>query len=390
MIWSIVGAFGGLVAAAWLASYVHGLNQMRAMRRARELDPREPDEWPLVTVVVPACNEEDSIRETLASLAAQAYPNLEVLAVDDRSTDATGEIIDRMAADHDRVRAIHIDELPEDWIGKTHALHRGTREARGDWLLFTDGDVRYAEGALRKLVAIALDDELDHLACLPHMETNGFWHEVTYAGFLTSMMFTGMNVHRIQQPETDDFMGIGAFNLVRADFFGATEGFEWLRMEIADDIGLAKLVCRHDGRQDVVMADELLQLEWYGGMWSMVRGLEKNTVAILGHFSSLRVAGLVGVWMVFSLAPFAGLFAPWTSVQVLAGVAVGLNPLYAIGVARWARRPAIPTMFAVIGVWIMMAALVRSTYLYARRDGIEWRGTFYPGEQLRRYQRVRL
>ena len=129
--------------------------------------------------MIPACNEADTLGAALGTLLAQDYPALEILLVNDRSTDGTGDIVDRLAASDPRITALHVRELPQGWLGKVHALHVASERARGDWLLFTDADVHFAPGALRRAVAVARVHQLDHLTCVPNVTTHGCLQEIT-------------------------------------------------------------------------------------------------------------------------------------------------------------------------------------------------------------------
>ncbi len=103
-----------------------------------------PAQWPTVSVLVPAKNEEDTLFAAMQSLLQVDYPALEIILINDRSTDRTGEIIERLALLDSRVRQIHIDHLPDGWLGKVHALHQGIDVSSGEWLLFTDADIHFA------------------------------------------------------------------------------------------------------------------------------------------------------------------------------------------------------------------------------------------------------
>ena len=133
------------------------------------------DDMPTLSIVVPACNEEDTIERGMNSLLALDYPHLEIIAVNDRSTDRTGAILDRLALSDPRLRVLHVETLPAGWLGKNHAMHSGSQAAKGKWLLFTDADVVFAPDALRRTVAFAERECLDHLVLSPRCETHGFW-----------------------------------------------------------------------------------------------------------------------------------------------------------------------------------------------------------------------
>src|SRR5271154_2388252 len=127
---------------------------------------------PRVSVIVPARNEEQDIRATLESLLALDYSNYEVIAVNDRSTDATGQRMDKVAASRSgpTLRVIHVSELPPGWMGKTHAMWTAGKQATGDWLLFTDGDVLFKPDSLRRVIAYAEAEKADHVVLFPRME----------------------------------------------------------------------------------------------------------------------------------------------------------------------------------------------------------------------------
>ena len=144
--------------------------------RKFEAAPRPPGRpWPAVSVIVAARDEAAGIEAAMGSLLALDYPALEVIAVDDRSGDATGAILDRLAAHDRRLRVLHVRELPPGWLGKNHAVALGAREARGELLLFTDADVEFAPAALRSAVSILEAEELDHLALGPGLRLPGAW-----------------------------------------------------------------------------------------------------------------------------------------------------------------------------------------------------------------------
>jgi glycosyltransferase involved in cell wall biosynthesis len=174
----IIFAFGWLVATFWAGGGCRILRFVRdGMLAERAGSMPDPKEWPKVSVVVPARDEAERIEEALRSLARLDYPDLEVIAVDDRSGDGTGAIMDRIAAEQPRVEAMHITSLPEGWLGKCHAMHMGARRATGEILLFTDGDVVFSPDILRLAVRYLCGRRLDHLALMPGMIPGGYWED---------------------------------------------------------------------------------------------------------------------------------------------------------------------------------------------------------------------
>src|SRR3954470_6768743 len=162
-----------LAAAYWLYTASNNLRIARRMPVLEKLSPPDPPRWPRLTLVVAARNEAAELEASLESRLREDYPDLELVVVDDRSTDGTGAIVDRVASRDRRVVPVHVEELPDGWLGKLHAMHRGLERATGEWILFTDADVHLVPGTLRKAVAYAEARGLDHVGALPSVWPGG-------------------------------------------------------------------------------------------------------------------------------------------------------------------------------------------------------------------------
>ena len=208
-------AVAGLSLLFWAAALAANLRVAASTPRLGALEPPAPATWPRLSVISPACDEAERVEVSLRSLLRQGYPALEVVAVDDRSTDGTGAIIDRLAAGDDRLTAAHVDALPEGWLGKLNALRRGVEASGGEWLLFADADVEFAPGALERAVAWAEAEGLDYVTAHP---------EILSAGFAGDTLFSAMG-----------------------SVYDASPGLAWLRLEVADDIGMGLLIKRAGG-----------------------------------------------------------------------------------------------------------------------------------------------
>ena len=180
----IVPVAGWLVFAVWFVHLapIWPAVWTRWLRRRAEGLP-VPSEWPLLTVIVPARDEGPNVEAGLRSLLASDYPRFEIIAVDDRSTDETGAIMDRLAAGDPRLRVIHVGELPVEWLGKNHAMHVAAQSARGEVLLFTDGDVLFQPETLRLAMLVFERQRLDHLCLLCEFIPGGFWENAAVAYF---------------------------------------------------------------------------------------------------------------------------------------------------------------------------------------------------------------
>lgn len=279
----LAAGYATIASALWMLGFGFILRQLFSAPRISRVDAPTPDSFPALSVLVPARNEADAIEPALRSLLSQDYPNLEVIAIDDRSTDETGTVMERLSDEYERLRVLHIETLPDGWMGKTHALKQGYAQTTGDWVLMTDADVCYEPGALRSIMAVALHDDLDQLSCLPHMQNSGFLHEVTYDGWVTLVMGS-LNLRGVRDRKSDDYFAFGAFNMVRRDVFDRTKGFSWLRMDIADDMATAKMMKAHGAWQGFYLAPDQLTLAWYPSFGKMMSGLEKNGIAVVAHY----------------------------------------------------------------------------------------------------------
>lgn len=340
---------------------------------------------PAVTVIVPARNEQAAIRACLESLLAQDYPNLHILAVDDRSADQTGSVMDDLAARHpERLTALHISELPPGWLGKTHAMWAAARHAETlhapVWLLFTDGDILFHPEAIRRSLVAAETARADHFVTLPTAILH-HRNEAMVMGFLQVLGLWATRLWRVADPGARDAVGIGAFNLIRLAAYRQLGGFESLRMEILDDLTLARRVKRARLRQRVAFAPGYLRLHWAPGARGIVRGMTKNLFAIF-HFNT-AILLLVCVWQtVFCIAPFAAVFWSPTRIPALVTLAA-IASMYRTtgrfsGISAW-NFLAFPVSAA-----LFIYSMLRSAAVTLAHRGVEWRGTFYPLAELRR------
>jgi hypothetical protein len=375
--------------AVWIVQAALAFRAMHATRVLADCDHPAPAAWPRVSIIVPACNEADSLDAAARSLLAQNYPDLEFILVNDRSTDASGEIIDRLASSDARVRAIHITRLPSGWLGKVHALHTASQVATGEWLLFIDADVHLAPGAIRKAIAFCTARDREHLAILPSFWSSTFWLDAVLSSFLR-LGIIGSRSWAIEDPHSTAAIGIGAFNLVRRDALARTPGFEFLRLEVVDDIGLGQMLKRSGVRSSLALGRDLVGLHWYRSVGDMVRGTEKNAFAAIGHYSHLRTIGVVAGYLVTEWSPLVALLPLWPlAVNILGGLSLIAAITAIVAMMRWMRRPILPALIFPAGALIFAFAVLRSGVLALVRGGLLWRGTLYPTSELRNGQRYR-
>jgi glycosyltransferase involved in cell wall biosynthesis len=337
---------------------------------------------PSITVIVPARNEAADIAATLYSLLAQDYPNLQIIAIDDRSTDQTGPIIDSIAAQHpDRLRALHITELPSGWLGKTHAMALAARQAPTDYLLFTDADVLFHPTTIRRSLAHAVATHADHLVTVPTPTTQR-WDEAAILGFFQIFSLWAARPWRISNPKAKhDAIGIGAFNLLRREAYQQIGGFESLRMEIIEDIGLGRRI-KHAGlAQRICFGRGMVSLHWASGVGGLVSVMTKNLWAAFRFYTWLALLGCLWL-LVFCVAPAIALFFTPTRLPAILTLAAVAYAYHLLG-----RHSNISTwngLFFPLGALVFVFTLFRSMFITLKQGGIIWRGTFYPLAELRK------
>jgi glycosyltransferase involved in cell wall biosynthesis len=341
-----------------------------------------PSGSPSITVIVPARNEAADIAATIQSLLAQDYPNLQIIAIDDRSTDQTGTIIDTIAAEHpQKLRALHVTELPSGWLGKTHAMALAARQATTDYLLFTDADVLFHPTAIRVSLANAVATQADHLVTIPTTIIKR-WDEAAILGFFQTFSLWAARPWRIANPKAiHDAIGIGAFNLLRREAYQQIGGFESLRMEIVEDIGLGRRIKRAGLAQRVVFGRGLVNLHWASGTAGLVNVMTKNLWAAF-HFY-IWLALLACLWLIaFCVTPAIGLFFTITRVPA-ALTLIAIAYAYRLlsrhsGISTW------NALFFPLSALIFVFTLLRSMLITLKQGGVIWRGTFYSLAELRK------
>lgn len=397
---------------AWLALQWRLHRAEVANLAAEPENARQPAELdgqlPRLTVVVPACNEQEKIEATLRSLLASQGVRPHILAVDDRSTDATGAIMNRVAEQAaeqvaeqaanraaleqkdcardlaHRLQVLHIRELPAGWLGKPHALATAAALAETEWILFIDGDVEFAPEALARALRYAERERADHLVILPEWIANSR-AEVALQGAMHALSSWGLRLWKIADPCARDFLGVGAFNLMRRSSYEALGGFGALRMEVLEDLRMGWRVKRAGMRQRVAYGQSsdlsLVRVRWANGAWGVVRNLEKNIFALYRYRLPVALMACLGM----------ALQAVW--------------PLLAIGLGGWTRVAGILVYVAITGVYaaarpmtrvspwyaplfplasgLFLIAMARSVALTLARGGVKWRGTLYSLRELR-------
>jgi glycosyltransferase involved in cell wall biosynthesis len=350
-------------------------------RRLRELPVPELDRWPTVSLIAPARNEERNIERAVRSLVKLDYPHLQITLVNDRSTDRTGEILDRLAVEFPQLNVVHLTDLPAGWLGKNHALQLGADRSRGEWLLFTDADIIFEPTMLRRAIGFALAKKIDHLAATPDTRMPSWLLQsfvVTFALYFSLFV----RLWAIRNPRSTAHVGIGAFNLVRADVYRSVGGHQKIRMRPDDDLKLGKIIKLAGHRQDLVDGGGMLAVDWYHSLGELILGLEKNTFSVT-EYSVPFVLFATSSMLIFNVWPFiAVLVVPGPLRWIYLAVCLGLWFLtWLMTVAM--RVPAAHALAFPLAALLLVFIQWRTMLLNLYHNGIRWRDTYYSLAELR-------
>jgi glycosyltransferase involved in cell wall biosynthesis len=372
----------GLIALFWMT---YGLKVAYGALRLpwlKDFAPAADGDCPRISVLFAARDEEEKLPGALATLVAVDYPNLEIMAVDDRSSDTTSRILDEFAASHPQLRVVHVRELPAGWLGKPHALQKGYEVSTGEWLVFTDADVKFRPDALRRVVALVRARGWDHLTLVGDVVRSGFWDTVVISFFVMGFQLAA-DLHAVSNPNSRAYVGVGAFQMLKRSAYEACGTHRRLAMEVIDDMKLGKLVKQEGFRSGVAIAEDAVSVEWHLGLENLIRGLEKNFFAAAG-FSVGMVALQIVSMLLFNVAPFLGLALGDGWIRLLAGIAVLVALCFHLGGDAVMRVSPLYCLTLPIGAILFTYILLRSTVITLRQGGIYWRETFYKLEELRR------
>ena len=396
---------GTILALAWFSRIVDAAIGMPSVADVSkpewDRNPVRASGNPRVSIIVPARNEEDHIEQSLTRLLELDYDNYEVIAVNDRSTDRTGEIMERVSESphpsaplgagfsqktggmgHPVLTVIHHRELPAGWLGKTHAMWTAANEASGEWLLFTDADVLFKADSVQRALAYAEAEKADHVVLFPRMimKTPG---EYMMIAFFQTMFVFGHRPWKVADPKSRDHMGVGAFNLIRRSVYESVGTYEALRMEVLDDMKLGKVVKNAGFAQRNVFGGDLISIRWANGALGVVNNLTKNFFAVLSFQWPRTLISAFGLAFL-NLTPFLGVWLAHGWERVPYAVALGSMFLIYLGISWRSGVPAYYFLLHPVSTVLFVYTLMRSMFHTLWNDGIVWRGTSYPLEELRK------
>jgi chlorobactene glucosyltransferase len=348
-----------------------------------------PPDAPLISVCVPARNEERNIRTCVENLLAQDYPNFEVIVLDDRSTDRTPEILRQLAAQDDRLHPISGSDLPAGWAGKPHALYQASIAARGEWLCFVDADTFLSPTTLSACYLKAIETQADMFTIMTFQITGSFWEKVVMPLVLTALS-VGFSPRKVNNPDRKDAIANGQFILIKRSVYDAISGHESVKDQIVEDKAIAEHVKWSGYRLVVADGMNLARTRMYTSLQEMWEGWTKNIYLGLSDRPSLMLLGVFGAF----IALLAALFLPaWPVLGIYwylhgggwMAVTVVLKSIvmwaYIIFVrARVAKKMEISPWYAFttpLGAAVFAAMMITSAVRVISGKGVTWKGRSY-------------
>lgn len=370
----------------WLLALAYNLVSIRTGPRLTRNGSRAGGaaDAPLVSVLVPARNEAGRIlAESVRSMLAQDYPRFEVIAVDDRSSDSTLEILREIAREDARLTVIRGEPLPAGWIGKPWAMEQARRASGGEWLLATDADMTFDASALRLAMNLALSEGYDALTLAPNITSSSFWGRLVMpiAGWLILLLYP---VWKVNDPRSDVALGIGGFLLMRRAAHDHVGGYEAIRADVTDDLSTARLLKRAGFRLHLAAAPDLISTPMYSNLRELFEGFGKNAFVGSGGSALRAIAGAVGV-VSFTTAPLLIALVA-TAIWLIDPRAVALLPVALAGFAAYlalvasfvplyleTKLPPGYAFLSFLGHGLMALILLSSTWRVLTGRGVVWK-----------------
>jgi len=372
---------GGLIIIHWIHDQYH-LDII--------VEPTHPPSNPLlISVCVPARNEERNIRACVEGILAQDYPNFEVIVLDDRSTDSTHEILVSIRSTTDKLQIINGSDLPTSWAGKPHALYQASASARGDWLCFVDADTFIAPETLSSCYVKALETKADMFTIMTFQSLGSFW-EKTVMPIVMTALSVGFSPRKVNDPNTKDAIANGQFIMIKRSVYDAIGGHESVKDSIVEDKDISEQVKWKGYRLIVADGMKVAKTRMYTSLSEIWEGWTKNIYLGLRDQTGLLWLGAFGALLAF----LASIFLPaWP----LLGMNWYLNggDWMALGVVLeslmlWAYLIQVRVMIAKklnitpwysltlpLGAGVFGTMMLTSAWNVVSRKGVTWKGRVY-------------
>ncbi len=344
---------------------------------------------PLISICIPARDEENNIRNCVEAALAQDYPNIEVIVLDDRSADSTLTQLKEIASRDSRLLPISGSDLPAGWAGKPHALFQAAAVARGEWLCFVDADTFLNPDAISSCYAKALETKADLFTTLTQQVLGSFWEKVVMPLVMTALS-VGFSPRKVNDPNRRDAIANGQFIMIKRAVYDAIGGHEKVKDQIVEDKAISEQVKWNGYRLIVADGLSVIRTRMYTSLPTMWAGWTKNIYLGLSDRPAMLWLGVFGA----TLALLAALFLPvwpllgvtwylqdgeWLAIGVLAEALIVWGALL-LARAHVARKMYISIWYAwttPLGAGIFAAMMITSAWKVISGQGVTWRGRKY-------------
>ncbi len=336
---------------------------------------------PLISILIPARNEEDDIKKCIVSLTKQDYANIEILVLDDNSTDNTRAIVEELSIKDKRIKLYYGDALKKGWMGKTYACHQLSKYARGDYFIFTDADTLHFPDSVSSAVACLLENKLDALSVLSKQIMVTI-HERMIVPFGKFMILCFMPLYLIKRTRSPMFCtAIGQFMLFKREVYEKIGGHESVKNEVLDDIKIAKHVKKSGYKFMVFDGSKNLYSRDFKNAREVIKGHSKTLFAALGYKSYIMLAGIVMISAIF-LFPFllliVGLFLKWPMIIIeLLILQIAIILITRITLSIRFRCRAVDILLHPFSVFYLILIAIDSVFSTLTGVGVEWKGRVY-------------
>jgi glycosyltransferase involved in cell wall biosynthesis len=342
---------------------------------------------PSVSIIVPAKDEGERIRGCIESCLGQDYPNFEVMAVDDRSVDNTGQVMDAMARENPKLKVVHIQEgtLEPGWTGKNNALHQAQKQSTADWMLFVDSDVVLEKDALSAALGVALNKVYDMVSLLPRLESHTIW-ETTLVPLAASAASTMYLINLNNNDRVKTAFANGQFMLMSRKVYDAIGGHDAVKDRYCEDVEIAARMKRADYRPRIAWGNDWAAVRMYSSLAGIFRGWSRIYYAarVGSPWRTLTAAIFLVVccftayaalaWGIYRLIHAGGpVYAAWFAAAIahLAIMTWFLGTLY-----FWSGNPRRNAFFFPIAGPMLLGIMIRALYMCVTKK-VTWRGTAY-------------
>jgi cellulose synthase/poly-beta-1,6-N-acetylglucosamine synthase-like glycosyltransferase len=374
-------AYSLLITIAWVITSIYLLVSSRKIAYLRDVAAASDLPEPSVAIIIAVKDEENEVEQALSSVCKLRYSNFKIIVINDRSSDRTPQILNKMAEVNEAISIITIKDLPKGWLGKNHALYCGYLKSSEEWMLFTDADIIYKPDALKKAMSYVLENQLDHLTALPEITSPSSLFKSVMNTFAI-MLEVRLRPWNVRNPASGASIGVGAFNLVKRIAYEKAGTHIPISLRPDDDLKLGERIKKSGCRQDVVYGEQEISLAWYNSLGEFVKGLMKNTFSVANYHLPTAIGMAIMTFVVFVMPIPVLLLSGQTGLFM--AVIILLSQIFLLiykkGIhGKWWHALMIP--FAGL---VMMFILLKSAIKTLKQGGIYWRDSFYSLAELKK------